>query len=901
MRMLVRSWSCAMALLLGICCALQAADYTFGDSHRMYSHQMNALAPRSGIASLATKWSVLAEVLKTVMFNIAQAKQQGQYPRQIARICSDLLKERGFPSPVTYKTIVSSGKKSTEDMYRFYLKKIPVMVFYDNTTGAMSYAIGHFRHRSEGIAPQQLAGLTQEHLASQFSSLQPPRPAQASVAEYWDWETVNDIVPGRKAEPDLAQHPDVSAGSLAAELLSFRPLTKGLGMPDEIRLLAAEIQGGNLAARQALAEAHGRFIVGQARRYRHVMAHRNELDRLVSELYLAALRAAKTYDPDQGTFITYLTKPFWDVTKRMMLKEKAENLGISSRLAEKIPEYMTLKEELGRDPMIGEIAGRLRISPHQARQLSVAMNISLISYEEWMDREREKEDKDDGASTWAESERPPESPAGHTRYLEDPDVSEMLTRLEQQTGIGIKRWATFLLYKGILKSRMIQGDADSGKVADLFDVSGQRSRKVIQEMTERLREQAPLREILSETLTRREEFFPTIGLEEARETIRAIFEQKDPTKMLHRNGMPVHSFKFTVYGVGPTYLTFSTARGPRKLTSGSKKDRGDITVEVRYAPGIGYVFETDKTVKEKNHFYTAKTINREGKYVNLDKIPGYWAKQFDLSLEREEYAIPEIRWKTVMRILLRNKNLGQGLPFETGGTPALFKGFRFRVPKAGEEFLQLRNRDGDKVKLLSGSEDIGDLNVLMRFAHGIGYVLEMEKRVPGKDAVETVRVIDDNAKFEWLNEIPGYWQEEIQQSMADDQVFLSPVKWKTIVEMLWRREDPRAPLWIIQAQGAKTALLGFRFVLSKVKTHFYSPALPDGQKYMYSGSKITGNMTALVQLHPHDGYIFNLVKVTPDGTFPSRRVIRDGVEGRDFYLHPEISLQAEPSPVEVAL
>ncbi len=854
------------------------------------------LQPRSALS--ADKDFRRAFVLKLLLEYVGHAKQEGLYPRQISIGLEDALRLHGFQTPVVCRTERTSGGKPSRDLYRFHMQKIPVTIFYEDVSRKLAFAIGHFRNQSEDMAFEDIQTMNETDLAKKFSENQIVSPTRPWVEKYHDLEIVNKIIPSRNIVVHREDYPSVGEFSLASELLVFRPLKK-----DEIVRLVAEIQNGNGAARQALVEHHGRYIVGQAKRYKFLLKDEDVFDKLVSDMVLAALRAAETFNPASGTFITYLTLPIGGVLKGAVLREKARDLGISSRLVEKISEFNALKERLGREPMPGEISRELGLSPQKAKQLSIAMSIATISYEEWMDKEAQKEET---GSSLARAQEEDMGRAGDAaqriRYLEDPDVTQMLNRMQADTGISTTRWATFLLYKGILHSRAMEGDANSEKVAQLFDVSGARSREVIKDMTVRLQEHGLLRDILHEALLHGEGFVPTIKLEDAREKIRAIFEQRDPTKQLVQDGLRVSSFRFKVFGARETFLTFDTTKGPKKLTSGSKMARGDVTVEVRYAPGIGYVFETDKVVEGDKHFSTAKTINSDGDYVALDAIPGYWVTEFRNSLEEKNNFVSELRWKTVMRILLRGKNLGRGIPLASG-EPAgdLLEGFRFKVPNAAEEFFQMRVPGGPRKKLLSGSEGIGDLEVCVRFAPGIGYVLEMTKTLPGQIPVPTIRVIDDNGDFGRLKEIPEYWEEELRESLVSPRAGLSETKWKTIIDMMWAAKDTGQPLWIMRAGGAKSMLAGFHFLLAEVKAHFYSPVVSGEQKHMYSGSRDTGALGGLVTFQPHVGYVFDLIKIVGAETCIGHRAIQDGEDGRQFYVLPDHPMDADLSRVEASL
>ena len=125
---------------------------------------------------------------------------------------------------------------------------------------------------------------------------------------------------------------------------------------DEERLLANRIQAGDTDAHEHMVRANLRLVVKIAGDYSNLGL---PLSDLVAEGNTGLMRAAERFDPDLGKFSTYAA--FWiKQAIRRALANQTRTVRLPVHAVEKVAKVrkvsQTLEEELGREPMIDEIA-----------------------------------------------------------------------------------------------------------------------------------------------------------------------------------------------------------------------------------------------------------------------------------------------------------------------------------------------------------------------------------------------------------------------------------------------------------------------------------------------------------------------------------------------------------------
>ncbi len=134
--------------------------------------------------------------------------------------------------------------------------------------------------------------------------------------------------------------------------------------------LGKRAQAGDEEAVEALARANLRFVISVAKKYQNRGV---SLADLIQEGNVGLVTAARKFDPDQGVkFISYAV--WW--IRQAILAALANHgrsvrvpLNRASDLARIFRERERLKQELGRDPTLEEVAVAAKLKPEIVRQL----------------------------------------------------------------------------------------------------------------------------------------------------------------------------------------------------------------------------------------------------------------------------------------------------------------------------------------------------------------------------------------------------------------------------------------------------------------------------------------------------------------------------------------------------
>ncbi len=144
-----------------------------------------------------------------------------------------------------------------------------------------------------------------------------------------------------------------------------------LTQPEE-KELAKRSETGDEEARQRLIQANLRLVVSIAKRYANRSPHLNILD-LIQEGSIGLSRAVDKFDYRRGfKFSTYAT---WWIRQAITraLADQSRTIRIPVHMVETISKYThakrQLSQELGREPLVEEIAAEMGIDPEKVRHI----------------------------------------------------------------------------------------------------------------------------------------------------------------------------------------------------------------------------------------------------------------------------------------------------------------------------------------------------------------------------------------------------------------------------------------------------------------------------------------------------------------------------------------------------
>jgi len=181
-----------------------------------------------------------------------------------------------------------------------------------------------------------------------------------------------------EAEPDADPEPEITTDALQLFLKDIGKVPL-LTAAQEVEL-AKRIERGEHAAKQAMVEANLRLVVSIAKRYRNQGLP--FLD-LIQEGTIGLVRAAEKFDYRKGfKFSTYAT---WWIRQAVAraIADKGRTIRMPVHVVEKLNRILRserkLRAELGREPLTGEIARDVEMTPDEVEQIrrSAQVPVSL--------------------------------------------------------------------------------------------------------------------------------------------------------------------------------------------------------------------------------------------------------------------------------------------------------------------------------------------------------------------------------------------------------------------------------------------------------------------------------------------------------------------------------------------
>jgi hypothetical protein len=158
-----------------------------------------------------------------------------------------------------------------------------------------------------------------------------------------------------------------------------------------------------------------------------------------------------------------------------------------------------------------------------------------------------------------------------------------------------------------------------------------------------------------------------------------------------------------------------------------------MEVTVSFVDGIGYVFETFKTVLNGNtvpqEFIQLRYIDSAGLYKPLNTIPGEWIKEINEKFQNDEtFYLPQHKWKMILKLIMDREDPTALISAGTNGGTVNLLGFRFRENNVNGEFFT-PIIEGNRLYISSGSKSKGDIECVVKYDKLRGFVLKVIKKI----------------------------------------------------------------------------------------------------------------------------------------------------------------------------